>query len=326
MALEAGDGFISGLVITNPVNAVDQVAQGDDHLRLIKTAIKGTFPNLNGAVTATPAQLNVLATDGAGAGMLADIAAIADPNADRLLGWDDSAGAVIAFGLSTGLTVNGPGTSIQIDTAVVPTLSANNIWTGTQIISSTGPTLRFTETDAAANNGIWYLSASSERFSLVATNDAINAFANVLIVDRTAQTIDEVELNATLFDFNGNLDLSGTVTSPNTSASEVGTKGVPRVSKTADYTLAAVDSGTELVCTSAADDITVQATGAPVAGMTVFIENGTGGSIDIIQGSGMTLTLDGTATTGSRTLAAGGRAYVRFTSSSAASVGGPGTA
>jgi hypothetical protein len=63
MALEAGDGFISGLVATNPVNATDQVAQGDDHIRLVKTAVKGTFPNLNGAVTCTPAELNIL--DGA---------------------------------------------------------------------------------------------------------------------------------------------------------------------------------------------------------------------------------------------------------------------
>ena len=62
MALEAGDGFISGLVSTNPVNATDQVAQGDDHIRLIKTALLGTFPNLNGAVTPSPAELNILDT------------------------------------------------------------------------------------------------------------------------------------------------------------------------------------------------------------------------------------------------------------------------
>lgn len=60
MALEAGDGFISGLVVTNPVNATDQLAQGDDHIRLIKTALKGTFPNLNAAVTSSPAELNLL--------------------------------------------------------------------------------------------------------------------------------------------------------------------------------------------------------------------------------------------------------------------------
>ena len=63
MPLEAGDGFISGLVSTNPVNATDQVAQGDDHLRLLKVALKGTFPNLDGAVTVSPAELNIL--DGA---------------------------------------------------------------------------------------------------------------------------------------------------------------------------------------------------------------------------------------------------------------------
>jgi hypothetical protein len=61
MALEAGDGFISGLVATNPVGATDPKSQGDDHIRLIKTAVKGTFPNLDSAVTATPAQINGLA-------------------------------------------------------------------------------------------------------------------------------------------------------------------------------------------------------------------------------------------------------------------------
>lgn len=62
MGLEAGS-FPSDLVDTNPTGT-DLKSQGDDHIRLIKRVIKTTFPNLNGAVTATPAQMNTLAAPG----------------------------------------------------------------------------------------------------------------------------------------------------------------------------------------------------------------------------------------------------------------------
>jgi hypothetical protein len=56
MALETGT-YISDLVSTNPV-AGDAVSQGDDHLRLIKSTVKTTFPNVSGAVTPTHTELN----------------------------------------------------------------------------------------------------------------------------------------------------------------------------------------------------------------------------------------------------------------------------
>lgn len=56
MALESGT-YISDLVVTNPVNT-DTVDKADDHLRLLKSTIKSTFPNITGAVTATHTQLN----------------------------------------------------------------------------------------------------------------------------------------------------------------------------------------------------------------------------------------------------------------------------
>ena len=61
MALETGT-YISDLNSSNPV-ATDGLAQADDHIRLVKSTIKATLPNLTGAVTSTQAELNIL--DGA---------------------------------------------------------------------------------------------------------------------------------------------------------------------------------------------------------------------------------------------------------------------
>ena len=52
--------YISGLDSANPL-ATDPKSQGDDHLRLIKSAVKASFPCVTGAVTATHTQLNDVA-------------------------------------------------------------------------------------------------------------------------------------------------------------------------------------------------------------------------------------------------------------------------
>lgn len=56
MALETGT-YISDLVITNPTST-DPKSEGDNHLRMIKSTVKATFPNVTGAVTKTHTQLN----------------------------------------------------------------------------------------------------------------------------------------------------------------------------------------------------------------------------------------------------------------------------
>lgn len=58
MGLETAQ-YINGLVAANPT-AGDPKYNGDDHLRLIKSAVKNTLPNLTGPVTASQAELNVL--------------------------------------------------------------------------------------------------------------------------------------------------------------------------------------------------------------------------------------------------------------------------
>ena len=61
MALETGS-YIDSLVATNPT-ATDALAQADDHLRLIKSTIKNTFPSITGAVNTTQAELDILDGD-----------------------------------------------------------------------------------------------------------------------------------------------------------------------------------------------------------------------------------------------------------------------
>lgn len=59
MALETGVTYIEDLVDTNPVGATDNVDEGDDHIRNIKTAVQGSFPSLGAAaVTKTASEIN----------------------------------------------------------------------------------------------------------------------------------------------------------------------------------------------------------------------------------------------------------------------------
>lgn len=59
MALETAT-YINDLNTSNPTGT-DAKAQGDDHIRLIKSAVKATFPNVTGAVTPTQTELNYVA-------------------------------------------------------------------------------------------------------------------------------------------------------------------------------------------------------------------------------------------------------------------------
>lgn len=54
--------YIHDLVETNPLGT-DPVAFTDEHLRLIKSVLKNTFPNLTGAVTADQSKLNYASTN-----------------------------------------------------------------------------------------------------------------------------------------------------------------------------------------------------------------------------------------------------------------------
>lgn len=56
MGLETGT-YISDLNAANPASS-DPKSQGDDHIRLVKSTLQATFPNITGAVTPTHTELN----------------------------------------------------------------------------------------------------------------------------------------------------------------------------------------------------------------------------------------------------------------------------
>lgn len=96
-------------------------------------------------------------------------------------------------------------------------------------------------------------------------------------------------------------------------SADPGYQGVPpQAAKTADYTVLAADDGTSIRATSNCDEVTIQlSAGLPVGGVVMIIANRSG-TVTVVQGTGATLYLAGTAfgTTGNRTIADGGVAYV----------------
>ena len=58
MALESGT-YVNSLNASNPAST-DGLGQADDHLRLVKSTLKNTLPNLSGPVSATDSELSTL--------------------------------------------------------------------------------------------------------------------------------------------------------------------------------------------------------------------------------------------------------------------------
>lgn len=115
MGLESAT-YINGLVDTNPTSS-DNANQGDNHLRLIKSTLKATFPNITGAVTVSHTDINSVASklDLAGGTLTG---ALAGTSASF-------SGAVAATG---GFTGNLTGT-VTGGTASVPETGSNQYFT-----------------------------------------------------------------------------------------------------------------------------------------------------------------------------------------------------
>lgn len=115
MGLESAT-YISGLNAANPVGAVDPKAQGDDHIRLIKSTLQASFPNIAGAMTVSHTALNALAAIG-------------------LTGFAVPTVAVGPAGAAAGAAT----TALRSDAKLVIDLTANYTWTGNVTFNGVSP-------------------------------------------------------------------------------------------------------------------------------------------------------------------------------------------
>jgi microcystin-dependent protein len=124
------NGFIDGLVDTNPVST-DSLQAADDHLRLIKSAIKATFPSVTGAINATHTEINT-AADGSTSATSTTLV-----DADRLVVNDDGTMVQVALtDLKTYLTSNLSVTSSMITDGTIATADiADNAITAAKLAS-----------------------------------------------------------------------------------------------------------------------------------------------------------------------------------------------
>lgn len=107
---------------------------------------------------------------------------------------------VAAFVITTTLDIGGEITS----TASYPDIALQ--------VDSAIPVISLNESDAAADNGLWWYFANGESLNFQALTDDEMTSGTWATINRTGSTIDEVELNATLLDFNGAADISGSLT------------------------------------------------------------------------------------------------------------------
>jgi len=137
--------YLADLSTANPVGATDLLAQGDDHIRLLKTTLKNTFPNMGGAawrVQNKAANYTLLATDnlsvirGTAAMTLALTAAATLGNSFMFLVMAD--GGDVVVDPNGAETVNGAATLTVINKSCVLVICNGSIFYAFQLMTPNG--------------------------------------------------------------------------------------------------------------------------------------------------------------------------------------------
>jgi hypothetical protein len=172
----------------------------------------------------------------------------------------------IAVGATTADDIEGSAnltydaTTLTISTGILPSAPALEL-------TNARPVLVWDETDAAADNGRWYMHASAETFELVAINDANSVSEAAFTVNRTGTTIDSVAFN-------------GTVTADNISGTNTGDQ---TITLTGDVTGTGTGSFATTIAAGAVD--------------VAMLANGTDGELITWSATGVATTVaTGTAT------------------------------
>lgn len=318
-AVATGNVLISGGVTT--VSSWGKVG--------LTTHVSGTLPVANGGTGITAFGTGVATALGVNVGsagaFVAQNGALGTPSSGTLT-------SCTGLPVSTGISGLGTGVATFLATPTSANLAAavtNETGSGL-LVFATSPTLTTpllgTPTSGTLTNctGLPISTGVSGLAAGVATFLATPSSANL-----AAALTDETGSGANVFATSPTLvtPLLGTPTSGNLSnctadgTNAVGYRNIPLNAKTGAYTLLATDVGKSIPNTTGGWTVN---NSVNAAGDTVLLVNDSASSQTITQGTGVTMRLSGTATTGSRTVAAYGTATVWFKSASECWVSGPG--
>ena len=119
--------YISDLNSSYPAGT-DAKSEGDNHIRLIKSTVKATFPNVNGAVSATDEELNYVDVTTLGT-MQASKAVTADASNEVTV----PSGGVVNFASGAELQIGG---TVVTSTAAELNLLDGKTWVGPQLMTA----------------------------------------------------------------------------------------------------------------------------------------------------------------------------------------------
>ena len=160
-----------------------------------------------------------------------------------------------------------------------------------------------------ATDGVWKLFANVEAEPTTTIDFTGASYANLLVGNISA-TYGGTFSGTLTVGASGFINSGGNVISGGTMRDSKGdVRASPINSQPGSYTAVAADAGKTIVESLLAAAITFNAS-VFAAGDMVSVVNTSAGSITLVQGSGVTLRLAGTATTGTRTLASNGLATV----------------
>lgn len=277
---------------------------------------------------------------------LAQIAALVDPNADRILFWDDSASAWTHLTLGTNLSITG--TVLNAATGAASTVRAVSATTDTLLSTDAENIVDYTNAGAiavsitTAMSGLattltWPTSAGT--ITITPTGVTLNGSGSALVLSAAGGAVSIIPTGANAFRVVGSVgeivlanvsDMSANAQTFNAAANyaamyallqgngsvvdSVGYRGLPLNSQSAAYTMVLADNGKVIYHPSAdttARTWTIPANASvafPIGATIMFDNDASAGAITIAITTDTLVLVGAAGSTGSRTLASGGRA------------------
>jgi hypothetical protein len=198
-------------------------------------------------------------------------------------------------------------------------VTGNWTFTGNHIVQNAAPFLRLVETGVTANNTVWDFLVDAEQLVGRVVNDAISTSANWIAVNRTANTVDSINLTATTVQINGtSVNDAASITAGTLAVARGGT-GTTTSTGTGSTVLSASPTFTGTVTAA-----TLNATTLQQGGVGVSVSGHAHSAADITSGI-LSLARGGTNnTTGSGINVTGKVGVTKTLSTSAPSGGGDG--